>query len=219
MLGLGGTAYASTEADDAVVDRVRAGLRAQSYRGGIRPAVRSQGPARRVSSSSTPRALLRSAFKDRIEALARAVQGGIFSPNEAREREGLRRGRARRRAARAAAGRAAVGSRRDPGDAAAGGAPPAGGALAPKVDGPPKPDAPPKPTAKDFDDVVASQVRTIFAMPTHMTEATLEALRSRSVRSFRNSERTGTASASCTRRSAARPSRSCRPSWSICRRR
>jgi HK97 family phage portal protein len=36
-------------------------------------------------------ALLRSAFKDRIEGLARAVQGGIFSPNEAREQEGLKR--------------------------------------------------------------------------------------------------------------------------------
>jgi HK97 family phage portal protein len=34
-------------------------------------------------------ALLRSAFKDRIEGLARAVQGGIYAPNEAREREGL----------------------------------------------------------------------------------------------------------------------------------
>jgi hypothetical protein len=34
-------------------------------------------------------ALLRSAFKDRIEALARAVQGGIFSPNEARNQESL----------------------------------------------------------------------------------------------------------------------------------
>jgi HK97 family phage portal protein len=33
-------------------------------------------------------ALLRSAFKDRIEGLARAVQGGIFSPNEARNEEG-----------------------------------------------------------------------------------------------------------------------------------
>jgi HK97 family phage portal protein len=33
-------------------------------------------------------ALMRSAFKDRIEALARAVQGGILSPNEAREKEG-----------------------------------------------------------------------------------------------------------------------------------
>jgi len=34
-------------------------------------------------------ALLRSAFKDRIEALARAVQGGIMAPNEARESEGF----------------------------------------------------------------------------------------------------------------------------------
>lgn len=33
-------------------------------------------------------ALLRSAQKDRIESLARAVQGGIFSPNEARRTEG-----------------------------------------------------------------------------------------------------------------------------------
>jgi HK97 family phage portal protein len=33
-------------------------------------------------------ALLRSAFKDRIDSLARAVQGGIFSPNEARASEG-----------------------------------------------------------------------------------------------------------------------------------
>jgi HK97 family phage portal protein len=33
--------------------------------------------------------LLRSAFKDRIEGLARGVQGGIYSPNEARNKEGL----------------------------------------------------------------------------------------------------------------------------------
>jgi HK97 family phage portal protein len=35
--------------------------------------------------------LLRSEAKDRIDALARGVQGGIFSPNEAREKEGLDR--------------------------------------------------------------------------------------------------------------------------------
>jgi HK97 family phage portal protein len=35
------------------------------------------------------KALLRSAFKDRIDALARGVLGGIFAPNEAREQEGL----------------------------------------------------------------------------------------------------------------------------------
>jgi HK97 family phage portal protein len=34
-------------------------------------------------------ALERSAFKDRIDALTKAVQGGIFSPNEARNRENL----------------------------------------------------------------------------------------------------------------------------------
>ena len=34
-------------------------------------------------------ALLRSAMKDRVEALARGVQGGIYSPNEARKEEGL----------------------------------------------------------------------------------------------------------------------------------
>nr|QIG97766.1 phage portal protein [Bradyrhizobium sp. 6(2017)] len=36
-------------------------------------------------------ALLRSALKDRIEALARGVQGGIYAPNEARAFEGLDR--------------------------------------------------------------------------------------------------------------------------------
>jgi HK97 family phage portal protein len=34
-------------------------------------------------------AMLRSAFKDRIDGLARGVQGGIYSPNEARNKEGL----------------------------------------------------------------------------------------------------------------------------------
>jgi HK97 family phage portal protein len=34
-------------------------------------------------------ALLRTALKDRIEALVRGVQGGIFAPNEARNQEGL----------------------------------------------------------------------------------------------------------------------------------
>jgi HK97 family phage portal protein len=36
-------------------------------------------------------ALLRSAFKDRIDGLVRAVQGGVFSPDEARETEGYSR--------------------------------------------------------------------------------------------------------------------------------
>jgi hypothetical protein len=36
-------------------------------------------------------ALLRSNLKDRIDALARGVQGGIYAPNEARQSEGLNR--------------------------------------------------------------------------------------------------------------------------------
>jgi HK97 family phage portal protein len=36
-------------------------------------------------------ALLRSAFKDRMDGLTKAVQGGIFSPNDARNAEGLDR--------------------------------------------------------------------------------------------------------------------------------
>ena len=48
ILGIGGTAYSLDRTADAVVDRVRSGLCAQSHRGGLRPAVRAQGPARRI---------------------------------------------------------------------------------------------------------------------------------------------------------------------------
>ena len=48
----------------------------------------SIGKGREYTEFDT-RALLRSAFKDRIDGLARAVQGGIYSPNEARRLEGL----------------------------------------------------------------------------------------------------------------------------------
>ena len=37
------------------------------------------------------RALLRSLFRDRVDGLVRGVQGGVYSPNEAREMEGLAR--------------------------------------------------------------------------------------------------------------------------------
>jgi HK97 family phage portal protein len=40
-------------------------------------------------SEMDSKVLMRSAFKDRIEGLARAVQGGIYSPNEARAAESL----------------------------------------------------------------------------------------------------------------------------------
>ena len=58
-------------------------------------------------------ALLRSAFKDRIEGLARAVQGGVMSPNEARNTEELPSCSVRRRAASAGASRAVEHGRQD----------------------------------------------------------------------------------------------------------
>jgi hypothetical protein len=50
--------------------------------------VNSIGRGREYTEYDT-RALLRSAFKERLEGLARAVQGGVYSPNEARRLEGL----------------------------------------------------------------------------------------------------------------------------------
>jgi hypothetical protein len=44
-------------------------------------------PDEYVEFSTDP--LLRSQFKDRIDTLAKGVQGGIYSPNEARNSEGM----------------------------------------------------------------------------------------------------------------------------------
>ena len=65
-------------------------------------------PAGREWTEFDTRVLLRSMFNERIEGLARGVQGGIYSPNEARALEGYAARRGRRRAARAATGGAAV---------------------------------------------------------------------------------------------------------------
>jgi HK97 family phage portal protein len=46
-------------------------------------------PYEYIELSTDP--LLRSAFKDRMDALTRGVQGGVYAPNEARELEGLDR--------------------------------------------------------------------------------------------------------------------------------
>ena len=58
--------------------------------------------------------LLRSAEKDRIDALVKGVQGGIYSPNEARNLESLDSRAVRRRAARPAASRPALGGGQNP---------------------------------------------------------------------------------------------------------
>ncbi len=87
ILGLGGTTYASTEL--LMQSWIASGLgfvlnHVEEAIGGLF-ALKGQ-PDEYVEFDTE--ALLRSAMKDRIEALARGVQGGIFAPNEARVREG-----------------------------------------------------------------------------------------------------------------------------------
>jgi HK97 family phage portal protein len=83
ILGIGGTPYANTEL--LMQSWIASGL-------GFCLNHIEEGFGRLFGLRGVPdeylefdtRALLRSAFKDRIEALARAVQGGIYSPDEAR---------------------------------------------------------------------------------------------------------------------------------------
>jgi len=123
------------------------------------------------------KALLRSAFKERIGALAQAVQGGIFSPNEARASESLdavEHGDEPRVQQQVVPLSAAAAIPAMPAAPGAAGAPPA---LAPKLDQPkpgekeePEKDEPPVKkfiTAKDHSDAVATELRII----TSLTEA------------------------------------------------
>jgi HK97 family phage portal protein len=107
-------------------------------------------------------ALLRSAFKDRIDGLARAVQGGIFSPNEAREREGLdsvKYGDEPRVQQQVVPLSAAAQIPASPGP----GAPPAAGAAgAPQLEKPAAPETPPASKGGSNDDDVQREVRNIF---------------------------------------------------------
>ena len=115
-------------------------------------------------------ALLRSAFKDRIDGLARAVQGGIFSPNEAREREGLdevefgEEPRVQQQVVPLSAAAAIPAAPASPGAA---GAPPGAPVIA---EPPKKKDEEPEPspvkkilTAKEYADVVSAEFRTLIS--------------------------------------------------------
>ena len=87
ILGLGGTTFSSTEAlmQFWIATGLGFCLAHIEEAFGVTFALDGQ-PAEYVEFSTD--ALLRSAFKDRIEALARGVQGSIISPNEARNSEG-----------------------------------------------------------------------------------------------------------------------------------
>jgi phage portal protein BeeE len=108
------------------------------------------------------KALLRSAFKDRIAGLAQAVQGGIFSPNEARAEESLDsvqygdEPRVQQQVVPLSAA-AAI-----PAAPPAGGTPP--GASQSTATGPSPPTTANKTlSAEDYNDVVASELRNILA--------------------------------------------------------
>jgi HK97 family phage portal protein len=113
-------------------------------------------------------ALLRSAFRDRIEGLVRATQGGIFSPNEARNLEGLdevKFGDEPRVQQQVVPLSAAAAIPPAPGMPGAPAQPP-GAPVKAELPNPEEPEKPPaeKPTtAKDYSDVVAIELRSILA--------------------------------------------------------
>jgi HK97 family phage portal protein len=88
ILGLGGQGYSSTELlmQSWIASGLGFALNHVEEAFGVLFDLQGQ-PDEYVEFDTA--ALLRSAMKDRIEALARGVQGGIFAPNEARLQEGL----------------------------------------------------------------------------------------------------------------------------------
>jgi len=88
ILGIGGTTYSSTEMLMQSWIATGLGFALNHIEEAFGLLFDLKGPPDEYVEFDTA-ALLRSAMKDRIDALARGVQGGIFAPNEARETEGL----------------------------------------------------------------------------------------------------------------------------------
>jgi len=89
VLGLGGThTFASTEALMQFWISTGLGFALNHIEEAFGLLFQLKGQPDEYVEFSTD-ALLRSAMKDRLEALAKGVQGGIYSPNEARKEEGL----------------------------------------------------------------------------------------------------------------------------------
>jgi HK97 family phage portal protein len=88
ILGMGGTTFGSTEALMQFWIATGLGFALNHIEEAFGLLFQLDGQPDEYVEFSTE-SLMRSAFKARIEALARGVQGGIFSPNEARNQEGL----------------------------------------------------------------------------------------------------------------------------------
>ena len=104
ILGIGGTTFGSTEALMQSWKASGLGFAINHVEEAFGFLFGLKGQPDEYCEFSTD-ALMRSAQKDRIDALARGVQGGIYAPNEARAEEGRRRRALRRRTPRAAASR------------------------------------------------------------------------------------------------------------------
>ena len=174
ILGIGGTAFASTELLMQSWIASGLGFAINHIEDAFGLLFQLDGQPDEYVEFDTA-ALLRSAFGVRIAALAQAVQGGIFSPNEARALESLEEvefGDEPRVQQQVVPLSAAAAIPAAPGMPGAASAPPGAPVLA-KPPGAEKPDEKEPPddeppvkksiTAKDFDDVVASQVRSIFS--------------------------------------------------------
>jgi HK97 family phage portal protein len=88
ILGLGGTTFGSTEALMQFWIATGLGFALNHIEEAFGVLFALKGQPEEYCEFDTA-ALLRSAQKERIEALARGVQGGIYAPNEARALEGL----------------------------------------------------------------------------------------------------------------------------------
>ncbi len=88
ILGIGGTPYGSTEQLMQSWKSSGLGFALNHIEEAIGLLFGLKGQPDEYVEFDTA-ALLRSAMKDRIDSLARGVQGGIFSPNEARNSEGF----------------------------------------------------------------------------------------------------------------------------------
>jgi HK97 family phage portal protein len=155
VLGLGGPTFGSTESLMQFWIATGLGFALNHIESAFDLLFQLKGQPEEFTEFSTD-ALLRSAMKDRIEALARGVQGGIYSPNEARNSEGLpdaSHGDEPRVQAQVVPLSAAQGIPSAPTSPAA----PAGDA-APTSDA--KPEPPPK---KDYRDDVQREARRVIA--------------------------------------------------------
>ena len=159
ILGIGGQAFSSTEAMMQwwIANGLGFALNHIEDAFGLLFALKGQ-PDEYVEFDTA--ALLRSAFRDRIEGLVRATQGGIFSPNEARNLESMDSvefGDEPRVQQQVVPLSAAAAIPAAPGMPGAPTQPPGAPVKAEK------PEPPESTTAKDYSDVVASELRNILA--------------------------------------------------------